>query len=117
MKFKNVLIVCISVLTINCFASSLPNKETLIQECRDLSMTVASLVSSQQKKSCAEKLALASMQIDVAADWIVDDVYDAAKDELDNAVYSLQYAELNSCNRFVQISHSKQVAQRLKTQL
>lgn len=117
MKLKATLIVCLSVLTLSAFANSTLSKETIIQQCRDLSTTVASLVSSQEKKSCTEKLAQASMQIDIAADWIVDDVYSAAKRELDNAIYTLQYAELNSCNRYIQISHSKFEAQRIKSLL
>lgn len=117
MKLKATLIVCLSVLNLSAFANSTLSKETIIQQCRDLSTTVASLVSSQEKKSCTEKLAQASMQIDIAADWIVDDVYSAAKRELDNAIYTLQYAELNSCNRYIQISHSKFEAQRIKSLL
>lgn len=117
MKLKATLIVCLSVLNLSAFANSTLSKETIIQQCRDLSTTVASLVSSQEKKSCTEKLAQASMLIDIAADWIVDDVYSAAKRELDNAIYTLQYAELNSCNRYIQISHSKFEAQRIKSLL
>lgn len=116
-KFKTVFLVCMSVLTFNSHASSFANKDVLIKQCRDLSMTVGTLVSSQQKQSCAEKLASASFQLDVAADWIIDDVYSSAKQELDKAVYSLQYAELNTCNRYIQISHSKFEAQKIKSQL
>lgn len=118
MSFRRAIILSFSVLALNANAqNSFESKETLIQRCRDLAQSVASLVSSQDKKACAEKLALASMQIDTAGDWMVDDVYSAAKSELDNAVYTLQYAELNSCNRYIQISHSKFEAQRIKNSL
>ncbi|KGP64247.1 hypothetical protein EP47_04135 [Legionella norrlandica] len=116
MKLKAALIVCLSVLTLGVYANSL-SKETILQQCRDLSSLVASLVTSQEKRACAEKLALASMHIDTAIDWIIEDVYHAARQELDNASYALQYAELSSCNRYIQISHSKFEAQRLKNLL
>nr|WP_229309816.1 hypothetical protein [Legionella pneumophila] len=117
MKLKATLIACLSVLTLSSYANSSENKEAILQQCHDLASTVASLVSSQAKKTCAEKLVIASIHIDTAADWVVEDVYSAAKQELDNAIYSLQYAELNSCNRYIQISHSKLEAQRIKSLL
>ncbi|CAM2948201.1 Uncharacterised protein [Legionella pneumophila] len=117
MKLKATLIACLSVLTLSSYANSSENKEAILQQCHDLASTVASLVSSQAKKTCAEKLVIASIHIDTAADWIVEDVHSAAKQELDNAIYSLQYAELNSCNRYIQISHSKLEAQRIKSLL
>ncbi|CAM2960099.1 hypothetical protein [Legionella worsleiensis] len=117
-KLKGVIVLGLSVLAFNAQANhSLEGKDALTQKCRDLAQTVASLVSSQQKRACAEKLMTASTQIDIAGDWIADDFYTAAKKELDNAVFSLQYAELNNCNRYIQISHSKFEAQRIKNSL
>ncbi|KTD44665.1 hypothetical protein Lqua_2832 [Legionella quateirensis] len=117
-RLKGVLILSLPVLALNANSNNtFESKDILTQKCRDLAQTVASLVSSQEKRACAEKLAMASMQIDIAGDWLIEDVYSAAKKELDNAVYSLQYAELNNCNRYIQISHSKFEAQRIKNSL
>ncbi|KTD37569.1 hypothetical protein Lmor_0432 [Legionella moravica] len=117
-RLKGVLILSLSVLALNAHSSnSLDSKEVLAQKCRDLAQSVASLVSSQEKRACEEKLAMASIYIENAGDWIVEDVYSAAKKELDNAVFNLQYAELNNCNRYIQISHSKFEAQRIKNSL
>lgn len=114
MSFKKAIALILPLLAFNANAAS---KDQLVQQCRDLSSTVASLVSSQQKKACVEKLGMASMNFDVAGDLIVDDYYQAARNELDSAILSLQYAELNSCNRYIQISHSKLEAQRIKNDL
>lgn len=117
-RLKGVLILSLSVLALNANANNThESKETLILKSRELAETVISLVSSQEKRVCAEKLAQASFQIETAADWMVEDVYLAAKKELDNAVYALQYAELTNCNRYIQISHSKFEAQKIKNSL
>lgn len=117
-RLKGVLILGLSALALNAIAhDTFESKDSLLLKCRDLAQSVASLVSSQEKRACAEKLVMASTYIDTAGDWIVEDNYAAAKKELDTAVYNLQYAELNNCNRYIQISHSKFEAQRIKNAL
>lgn len=117
MILKGTLIFTLPVIAFSLFANTLPSKEVLAKQCRELSDVVASLVSSQQKSTCVDKLVMASQEIEVAGEYILDDFYSAAKQELDIAVYTLQYAELNSCNRYIQISHSKFEAQRIKNAL
>ncbi|WP_298628047.1 hypothetical protein [uncultured Legionella sp.] len=112
-RLKGVLILSLSVLALNANAHY-ESKETLIVKSRDLAETIISLVSSQEKKVCVEKLVLASSQIEMAANWMVGDAYFAAKKNLDSAVSALQYAELTTCNRYIQIAHSKFEAQRIK---
>lgn len=117
MHLKKALLIGLSFLSLNAYSDTAASKEALALQCRQLADTVASLVYSQEKKACVEKLALAAIQIEDAADFILDDAYHPAKQELDRAVYTLQYAELNSCNRYIQISHSKFEAQKLKNSL
>lgn len=117
MSLKNALLIGLSFLSLSIHADTAASKEALALQCRQLADTVASLVYSQEKKACVEKLALAAMQIENAGDLILNDAYPPAKQELDHAVYTLQYAELNSCNRYIQISHSKFEAQKIKNSL
>ncbi|MDP3268160.1 MAG: hypothetical protein Q8M40_03845 [Legionella sp.] len=114
---KKALILSISVLSLNASADILASKENLTRQCRDLSLSVASLISSQERHMCSEKLSQASGQIDRAGNSIIDDAYPVAKQELDSAVLALQFAQLNSCNRYIQISHSKFEAQKIKNSL
>lgn len=119
--FKKILrqsvLLSVSVLALSANASPGQNKEILAKQCRELSLTVASLVPSQKKSACVDKLHLASIQISTAGKLILEEANPTAKQELDDAEYTLQYAELNSCNRYIQISHSKFEAQRIKNQL
>ena len=117
MILKGSLILALPVIAFSLYASTSPSKEVLAKQCHELSETVASLVSSQQKSTCVDKLVFASLKIESAGGLILDDFYGPARDELDEAVYTLQYAELNSCNRYIQISHSKFEAQRIKSAL
>ncbi len=110
-------ILFLGLLTVSFNTSADTDKELLIQRCRDLSESIISLVSSQGKKSCVEKLGTASLQIETAGEWIMNDNPVIAKQELDYAIFSLQYAELNNCNRYIQISHSKFEAQKIRNSL
>jgi hypothetical protein len=92
------------------------DREHLVRQCHDLSEKIISLISSQGKKSCVEKLDTASAQLKSAGELIANNHHEA-KQELDNAIYSLQYAELNNCNRYIQISHSKFEAHKIKSSL
>ena len=116
-NLKKVLILSCSVLSFNINAHSLGNNDVMAKQCQDLAETVASLVSSQAKSTCAEKLGLASIQLEKAGNLILDSAYLTAKDALSNAIFTLQYAELNICNRYIQISHSKIEAQKIKNSL
>lgn len=117
MSLKKTLILTLSILSFSTSAHNLVDKDLLVKQCRDLSETIGLLVSSQGKKSCVEKLGSASVQIEDAGDFIINNDNVSARQELDSAIYSLQYAELNNCNRYMQISHSKFEAQRIKSYL
>ncbi len=114
-RLKGVLILSLSVLALNTNATSVyESKDALIFKSHDLAETIITLISSQQKRVCAEKLAQASFQLETAADWIRDDQYSAAKKDVDGAIEALHYAELTTCNRYIQIAHSKLEAQKIK---
>jgi hypothetical protein len=114
---KKILILCVSVLSFSINAQNPVDKDFLVKQCYELSENVISLTFSQGKKACVDKLGLASAQIENAGDLIINDEQFAAKQELDNAVYTLQYAELSNCNRYIEISHSKFEAQKIKSYL
>ncbi|MCL9684810.1 hypothetical protein [Legionella maioricensis] len=116
-SLKKALILSLPILSFNMHADVLEKKEVLAQQCQDLSVTVASLISSQARTTCAERLGMASVLIEKAGYLILDYAYSSAQNELTHAVSSLRYAELNSCNRYIQISHSKFEAQKIKNSL
>ena len=115
MILKRALIYSLPVLSMS--AQSGQSKEFLANQCYELSRVVISLVDSQGKKECIDKLQVASIQMNSAAELIMEDAADAAKQILNNAVAALQYAELLSCNRYILIAHSKFEAQKIKTLL
>jgi hypothetical protein len=115
-SFKKIIVLGLFVVSCGLYASNL-DKELIVKQCHDLSEEIVSLVSSQGKRSCVEKLGQAANQIENAIDWIIEDDYQAARNDLQGAVYDLQYAELNNCNRYIQISHSKFEAQKIKNLL
>lgn len=116
-SLKKALILSLSILAFSLNADTLSSKELLAMQCQYLSKTVADLIASQAKNTCVEKIATASFLIEKAGYLILDYAYSSAKKELNHAVYSLQYAELNSCNKYIQISHSKFEAQKIKNML
>ena len=116
-SLKKIFILSLSLQSFSIYATSFATNEALAKQCQDLSETVASLVSSQAKTTCAEKLGLASSGIEKAGYLILDYANSTARHELDTAVYSLKFAELNSCKRYIEISHSKFEAQRIKNSL
>lgn len=117
MIFKSALILSLPVLACAASAYTVSSKEALANQCRDLSKSVASIASSQQRTSCVEKLGLASVHIDAAGRYILENRIPSAKQELDDAIFTLQYSELNSCNRYIQISHSRLETQKIKNSL
>ena len=117
MSLKKTLALSLSILSFNVTACCLISKDLLAKQCHELSDTVTALISSQANSTCVQKLSLASVQIESASSLILQSSSIAAKSELDNAVYALQYAELNSCNRYIEISHSKFEAIRIKNAL
>jgi hypothetical protein len=112
-SLKKAIIFSLSLLSFNINAAAHYNKE-LAKQCQDLAEIVASLMSSQAKTACAEKLGLASYTLEKAGALILEHVYPVAKMELNYAIYNLQYAELISCNRYIQISHAKLEAKKIK---
>ncbi|CAM3036522.1 Uncharacterised protein [Legionella steigerwaltii] len=115
MTLKKALILSLPVFSMN--VQSGPSKEFLANQCYELSRVIISLADSQEKKVCINKLHMASVQMSTAAYLIMEDSSDVAKEILNNAVGALQYAELLSCKQYVQISHSKFEAQKIKTLL
>lgn len=103
---KNCLVLSLFTVSLNTHAA-LIDKAGIAQHCHDLSENIISLLSSQVKSSCVEKLSNASFKINIAADLIANNSTKSAKKELEEAISSLQYAELNNCNRYIQIVHSK----------
>lgn len=93
------------------------NKDLLAQQCRELSEKILSLISSQEQKVCVDKLYSASIRIETAGDEIIIENNRLAKQELENAILSLHYAELNSCHHYIQISHSKLKVQKIRSAL
>lgn len=118
MNIKGIFILSLFWCLVNTSAySGVINKEALLQKCHYLSQNVYALVANQDKKSCIEKLSQASIQIDQAAEWIKAEVYLTAKSELSKAVYLLQFSEFNNCHRYIQISHAKREAQKIKRKI
>lgn len=105
------------VCSLNVHAFSKPGKDGLAEQCHHLSDKVSLLVASQQKRNCMDKLEVAASSINFAGDLILQDESNTAKVELEEAVFSLQYAELNNCNRYLDISHAKFEAQKIRSLL
>lgn len=114
---KKALIFSLVFISFSLNANGFANKEYLAIECQDLSKTVAALITSQAKNTCMDHLNKASLLIEKAGNLILEYAYSTAKKELSLAVFSLQYAELYSCNRYIQIAHSKFEAQKIKNSL
>jgi hypothetical protein len=115
MILKKTLILSLFALSMSAQAEI--NKELLANRCYELAQTVTSLVPSQHNPTCVDKLYLASMQMNTAGALILDNSIAAAKQIISNAVSALQYAELTSCKQYIQISHSKLEANKLKHML
>lgn len=90
------------------------NKDLLVNRCHDLAKIVKSLVVSQHNPTCVDKLAFAANQMNVAATLIADDSAEQAKQIIVNAIKDLQFAELTGCSHYIQISHSKLEANKLR---
>lgn len=91
-----------------------PGKEFLANRCSELAKTVTSLVASQHNPACIDKLDTASTQMNVAASLIMSESPSQAKPLIDDAISALQFAELTGCNQYIQISHSKLEANKLR---
>ena len=115
MTLKTALILTLPVFSMNVQFG--PSKEFLANQCYELSRVIVSLADNQEKKVCINKLYMASVQMSSAAYLIMQDSSDVAKELLNNAVAALQYAELLSCKQYIQISHSKFEAHKIKTLL
>lgn len=113
-SLKKALVLSLSIISLSSSAGTLTNTYALAIQCQTLSESVAILIAGQAKHACVEKLTSASHLIENSGRLILDGVYVSAKKELDKAIYSLQYAELNSCNKYIQISHSKMEAHKIK---
>ncbi len=104
----------LSLLVVSFSVSAEKNKEFLANRCNELAQTVTALVSSQRNHTCVNKLYLASQQMNSAAEFILGDSTLRAKEIMDNAIASLQFAELAICNHFIQISHTRHEVSKLK---
>jgi len=114
MILKHTLVISLSILALKTYAGTQASRESLAKECQDLSSAVRVLVNSQKKVACADQLDLAADQVSFAGSLILENEKTSAKILLERSVYSLQYAELDSCSRYIQISHAKFEAQRIK---
>ncbi|KTD62947.1 hypothetical protein Lsan_1607 [Legionella santicrucis] len=117
--FKMILkrsLVC-SLILFSMNAQSELSKEFLANQCHQLSHVIISTLEKQNRKQCMDKLYRASIQVNTAAVLIMGDEPNSAKGMLNNVVADLQYAELLSCNQYIQIVHSKFEAQKIKTLL
>lgn len=112
MILKKALI--LSLFAVSMSGQAAQNKDFLMNGCYDLAKTINSLVESQHNPACIEKLYLASIQMNSAAALILNDYAERAKQKIDNAIAALQFAELTGCNRYIQISHSKLEANKLR---
>lgn len=90
-----------------------PNKEALAFQCRAISQSVSELIASQVKEPCVDKLLLSSYHLNTSSEYLLDEEDDIAKEELLEAIYDLQYAELYNCKRYIQISHAKFETQKI----
>lgn len=115
MILKRAIILSLPVFSMN--VQSGPSKEFLANQCYDLSRVIVSLVDNQERITCSNKLYMAFTQMGSASLFIMEDSSDIAKEMLNNAIGNLQYAELLSCKHYIQISHSKFEAQKIKTLL
>lgn len=109
---KKTLMLSLSVLGVNAQADR--NKELLASQCYEIAQSVSSLVASQKNSTCIDKLYTASTQVNEAGTFILTDTTDEARQLLDKAFLSLNYAQLNGCNQYIQISHSKFEVNKLK---
>lgn len=114
MDLKKSLIMGLSIVFFNTNAAVL-NKENLAKQCHVLAETVTTLVTSQNKTECAEKLSVAAKYIKNAGDFILNDAYSQARENLDVSIFTLQCAALSNCNRYIQISHAKIEAKKIKS--
>lgn len=113
--FKRALICSLILCSVN--AQSGLSKEFVANQCDDLSHVIISISEKQNKKRCIDKLYRASLQLDTAAVLIIDDESNAAKELLNHAVANLYHAELLSCKQYIQITHSKTEAQKIRVLL
>ncbi|CAM4502620.1 MAG: hypothetical protein LEGION0403_FIIPPAGN_02568 [Legionella sp.] len=113
MILKKALILSLFSLSVSSVQAE-QNKDLIVNRCNDLAKMVKSLVVSQHNPICVDKLALAANQMNVAAALIADDSVDQAKQIIVNAVNDLQFAELTGCSHYIQISHSKVEAIKLR---
>jgi hypothetical protein len=116
-QLKQVVFLALLLLNWGANALNLCSKETLVQECRALELSVSALVPSQEKMVCTEELMFAADKLKDAAHWINEGTYIKARLVLDQAISLLYYAELNACNQYVQIAHSKLAAIRIRNAL
>lgn len=114
MDLRKSLIISLSALSFGVNASTIVSKENLAKQCHVLAETVFSLIASQQKPDCIEKLTVASSHIKNAGDFILTEAYVPARENLDISIFTLQYAALSNCSRYIQISHAKFEAKKIK---
>lgn len=117
MILKKAFILSLPLFSLNVFSDELTHKELLAKQCVDLSRSIFSLIANQDNNLCAERLILASNEIKKAGLSILIDDMTAAKQQLSGSVSALQQAELSSCSQYIQISHSKYEANKIRHSL
>lgn len=115
--FKSALFLGLCVVSAAANTHVFLGQSAFFLQCKALSKKVASLVPQQKQALCVEQLILASTEIDIAANHLLDGEVQAAKEALAHSVFILQYAALNSCSQYIQISHSKFEANQIKNSL
>jgi hypothetical protein len=113
---KKVLVLALLAASLNGYAIQ-EDKDRLVQQCRNLAESLFTLVASQGRSSCLEKLGTASAELESAGQWIIKANNASAKQELENAIQALHYAQLDNCKRYIDITHSKYTAQKIRSYL
>lgn len=111
-----------TALILNIFAFSIcaqanENKTSLANQCFELSRKVSNLISDQKYPICVDKLKFAALQMNSAANYILNEANDSAKQLIQSAVFALEYAQFSGCNQYIKIVHSKHEANELKSLL
>ncbi len=112
MSVKTVLVLS---LVFASFAGSAQSRDSLIEQCYDLSEHVYSLASQQVKTQCGDKLIHAATHIERAGNFLTLNHDFSARQDLNEAVSDLQYAELSMCSQYLHIVHAKFRAHQLET--
>lgn len=107
-------VLILNLFAFTAFTQAGQSKEYVVKQCYELAQTITTLVTGQPNPTCVDKLFLASGQMNTACTMVSGDSAETAKAFIDNSFYALQYAQFNGCNHYIEISHSKLEAHKLK---